>query len=317
MPRRAWRFLLVALALSLRLPWSLSAVPAGVGVSPKNRHLSPYERLLVNIMKDAGLQGRWSEVQRYWGGYNGTALEVYHAAMGAAYSCGQYEHGATIFKKRFNTNAAEVDLNFLLTGLKIFTKLRDRLQTEAIWQQIETKGWAKDVDATTTLQASILLGNISLAASALDIVRNQRMLPDRLHCSKAILACTMSDQKGKHMAAAYFLDYMMQERLQPDTLTLLNTLAAHRTASPQEIDGVFEKMALARLEPGATVTEAYVKAMFQGRLRNISSSEDVEKSLAGVSPERLQAARSFLENPASPNRRTKLTRLVMEFYGLT
>ena len=150
-------------------------------------------------------------MQRYWAGYNGTAVEVYDAAMGAAYSCGQYAHGATIFKKRSNHSAAEVDLNFLLTGLKIFRKLRDRLQTEAVWQQIETKGWVKDVDETTTLQASILLGNISLAASALDVVRTQRMLPDRFHCSSAIRACAMSDQKGKHLAAAYFLDYMMQD----------------------------------------------------------------------------------------------------------
>jgi len=318
MPRRARRFLLLLVAVALsRGPWSLCAVPAGVGARPKNRHLSPYERLLVNIMTDAGLQGRWSEVQRYWDGYNGTAPEVYDAAMEAAYSCGQYAHGATIFKKRFHDITSEVDLNFLLTGLRLFRKLRDRLQAEAVWQEIATKGWAKDVDVTTRLQASVLLGNISLAASALDVVRQQRILPDRFHCSTAIRACTTSDQKGRHAAASYFLDYMMQENMQPDTFTLLNALTAHRTASPQEIDGVLEKVALARIEPDATMTEAYMGAMFQGRLRNISSPEDVAKSLAGVSPERLQAARSYLEeNLGGPGRRTKLTKLVMNFYGI-
>ncbi|CAE6926589.1 unnamed protein product [Symbiodinium sp. CCMP2592] len=321
MPRRARRFLLLLVVVTLTCgPWSLCVVPAGVGARPKNRHLSPYERLLVNIMKDAGLQGRWSEVQRYWEGYNGTAPEVYDAAMEAAYSCGQYAHGATIFKKRFN-DTAEVDLNFLLTGLRLFRKLRDRLQAEAVWQEIDTKGWAKDVDVTTRLQASVLLGNISLAASALDVIRQQRILPDRFHCSAAIRACTTSDQKGRHAAASYFLDYMVQENMQPDTFTLLNALTAHRTASPQEIDRVLEKMALARIEPDATMTEAYMGAMFEGRLRrNVTSPEDVAKSLAGVSPERLQAAQSYLEEhlavPGSRTKLTKLVKLVMNFYGI-
>ena len=164
-----------------------------------------------NRSKSPKPRGRWSEVQRYWDGYNGTAPEVYDAAMEAAYSCGQYAHGATIFKKRFNDITSEVDLNFLLTGLRLFRKLRDRLQAEAVWQEIATKGWAKDVDVTTRLQASVLLGNISLAASALDVVRQQRILPDRFHCSTAIRACTTSDQKGRHAAASYFLDYMMQD----------------------------------------------------------------------------------------------------------
>ena len=75
-----------------------------------------------NRSKSPKPRGRWSEVQRYWDGYNGTAPEVYDAAMEAAYSGGQYAHGATIFKKRFNDITSEVDLNFLLTGLRLFQK---------------------------------------------------------------------------------------------------------------------------------------------------------------------------------------------------
>ena len=270
----------------------------GGPVPDGNYTMSAREKILTSRLRNAGRNGGsegWKEVKRLYAGYTGISPPVHGVAMHAAYRCGKCAEAAAIYMW---ATLGEVETNkmTLLHGLKIFGKLRDRSNVSAIWDEVLERGWLDKFRAAARIDAAAEMGDIEEAAAVLDLLQNRSIPCDELHYTSAINACKNSYDKKRHVAAMYFLKSMIENAVLPDTVTFGSLMGSHGSAPLGKIQRLLSEMDKCRIPPNAPFAEETLAAIFQGKLRNAWTVDDVAERIGHVSLERLQVAHSVLED---------------------
>eukprot|EP00439_Symbiodinium_sp_Y106_P039383 s309_g4.t2 len=188
----------------------------------------------------------------------------------------------------------------LLYGLKIFGKLQDSNAVNSIWQEVRANGWVNKFLATARIDSASEMGDIEGAASILDFMAHETVPVYEIHFNSAINACKNSNHSRRHEAALSLLDSMLSKGLQPNVVTFANlALAHHRQAPLDMLEDVLSRMRDSDIIPNKVFTETFVGALFQGRLRAVSTVEDVHTRLKGTSRDRLRVAQAVLRDARS------------------
>ena len=135
-----------------------------------------------------------------------------------------------------------------------------------------------------------------------------------IHFSSAINACKNSNHANRHRVATYFLHRMLGSGLQPSIVTFANLVGAHRQAPLDELEGIMAKMNHHGVIPNEVFTEAFLGAVFEGRLMAAWTMKDVCNRLKETSRDRLRVAKLFLQDVRARGvRLTKLSTLTEQY----
>ena len=272
------------------------------------------EKLLVAALTSAGKRGRWSKVQQLYENYTGFAVPVHGAALQAAYRCKQYSEAAEMFTEIRRARALTVDRVILLQAMKNFGKLQDSTAVDTIWQEVRANGWVNRFLAAARIDAASEMGDIVGAASVLEFIVNETVPVCDIHFSSAINACKNSDHSNRHKAAVYLLEGMLSKGLQPSDVTFANLAGAHRQAPLHELESIRSNMTDKGIIPNKVFIETFLGALFQGRLAEGWTVDDVRTRLKGTSRDRLRVAKSVLGDAQSQGvRMTHLSSLVEQY----
>ena len=278
--------------------------------------ISEREKVLLTALNSAGKRGqhRWAKVQRLYKNYIGVAVPVFGAALQAAYRCKRYSEGAKMYTDIRSMGDVTVGPVLLLYGLKIFGKLQDSNAVNSIWQEVRANGWVNKFLATARIDSASEMGDIEGAASILDFMAHETVPVYEIHFNSAINACKNSNHSRRHEAALSLLDSMLSKGLQPNVVTFANLAGAHRQAPLDMLEDVLSRMRDSDIIPNKVFTETFVGALFQGRLRAVSTVEDVHTRLKGTSRDRLRVAQAVLRDARSRGvRLTKLSSLTEQY----
>ena len=272
-------------------------------------NISESEKMLVAALTSAGRRGQrgWAKVQHLYEHYDGLAVPVYSAALQAAYRCKQYSEAAEMYNNIRSNGAVRADRVILLYGLKIFGKLQDGRAVDSIWQEVLASGWVNQFLAGARIDAASEMGDIEGAASILEFMVNESVPARDIHFSSAINACKNSNHSNRHKAAKYFLAGMLTRGLQPNVVSFANLAGAHWEAPLDELQGILSSMTDSGVISNKVFIEAFLGALFQGRLTAAWTVDDVRIRLKGTSRDRLRVAKSVLRDARS--RGVRLTQL--------
>ena len=281
-------------------------------------NISEGEKILVAALTSAGKRGQqgWAKVQHLYEHYAGLAPPVHGAALQAAYRCKQYSEAAEMYT---SIRSRSIDVSragrvILLYGLKTFGKLQDGRAVDSIWKEVRANGWVNQFLARARIDAASEMGDIEGAASTLEFMVDESVRVCDLHFSSAINACKNSNHSNRHKAATYLLENMLSKGLQPNVVAFANLAGAHRQAPLDELEGILSSMTDNGVSPNKVFIEAFLGAVFQGRLTAAWTVDDVRMRLKGTSRDRLRMAKSVLKDALSRGvRLTKLSSLTEQY----
>ncbi|OLQ10799.1 hypothetical protein AK812_SmicGene5437 [Symbiodinium microadriaticum] len=287
------------------------------GMDCEFRHnMSIRERKLVTALNVAGKSGQngWAAVRHLYEQYTGLKVPVYSAALQAACRCKQYSEAAEMYNKIRSKASVRVDRVLLLHGMKIFGKLQNSTAVDSIWHEVRANGWVNNFLAGARIAAASEMGDIEGAASILEFMVQETVPLYDIHFSSAINACKNSNHANRHRVATYFLDRMLGSGLQPSIVTFANLVGAHRQAPLDELEGIMSKMNHHGVIPNEVFTEAFLGALFEGRLTAAWTAKDVRNRLKETSRDRLRVAKLFLQDVRARGvRLTKLSTLTEQY----
>ena len=158
------------------------------------------------------------------------------------------------------------------------------------------------------------MGDVEEVKCLLEFMTDARIDADILHYSSAINACKNSANGSSHAEARDFMKELLNKGLKPNIVTFTNFAGAHRNAELEKFEHLLVMLPQHHVKPNSIFVETFLAALFHGYLSYAWSVGDVAKQLAGVSPDRLQVARTLLQDAKAKGiKLTKLSTFVSEY----
>ncbi|CAE7373753.1 unnamed protein product [Symbiodinium natans] len=249
----------------------------------------------VALLAQAGKQGRWKRASQVWRSYMGSSVTVFTAAMQAAYRCGQYLQGAEIYDQLRELPPEQVDIDSisLQIGMKVFGKLRNESRVDAIYKEVQEKGWYSMLTAGARLDAAAEMGDVEGAARLLDDMMQRRITTNINHFNSALNACKNAEPPSSN-AAVYLFNALRDRGMKPTVVTFTNLVRACRAAPLPRIQQIRSDLALSKLQPDKVLAEAYVAALFFGKIRQQTTLDGFRTLLLDMDDARQDELRSAL-----------------------
>lgn len=283
-------------SLSFLRERSGQALQSNAAGEPLQRDLTRQEISLLGRIKEAGREGRWSNVGSDMRIYKGNALPIYVAGMRAAFRCDKYEEGAAIFEK-CKESCQDLNAPFFSEALNIFRKLRQWTEVRSIWN--DSLGCCKlnEILALGRITAAADEGDVETAAEVLDLMNSTGVAIRTNHLSSAIRAC-WGWGKSQHKAARYFFDLFDKLGVEPNVISFTTLVGAFSTADLKDIREAFQKMKGLQIQPNHVFAETYLLTLFHRdeRFPSARSRESLLTVLKEKPVDRLREARQALVN---------------------
>ena len=242
--------------------------------------LSGRERQLIADMVEAGNSRDWFSVQRAFKSSSQEAAPQFNFAMAAAFKCGQFKEGMKIFDK---LSAASVNktLKSYCCALRLSGELGSQGRVLDLWAEAQQDNLWQDNESACSLMCAALfasskLGNVTFAASLLDMMQKRGKVLNVIDWNQGIDACTAAGEAG---AARYLFDQMTEAGVQPNIITLTLLAGAHNGRSLKRICDVERLLNDFELRPDLAFFEELVCATFGARelkMTTIMRAQDAE-----------------------------------------
>ena len=255
--------------------------------------LTKAERHLLSEISRAGKARNWLEVRSAFDAYEGSAAPVFSAAMHAAFKCRMYEEGAEVYDKA-RRSCTYVHQPVFVAAIKLFGKLGKQALVQKTWEEALEANGLSEVLASARISAAANAGEVEVAASVLDQMKDEGVQIGVGHLSSAIRAC-WGFGKGQHRAAKYFFELCPELNVKPNLVTFTSLIGAYKTAPLEDIIAAQHDMKKRQILPDSAFAETFLVSVLQGS-KQVSwrDPDTTASSLQNTPLVRLKAAKVAL-----------------------
>ena len=262
--------------------------------------LSRKDRNLINSMVTGGNNRDWFTVLGAFGACSRTIAPQFNFAMAAALKCGQFKKGIAIFDE-LSASGVRKTLKSYCCAIRLSGELGSRDRIMALWMEAQQDElWESDEQALSlmcaALYASSKVGNVTFAATLLDLMQKRGKPLNVIDWNQGIDACAVAGEAG---AASFLFDNMIKAGVKPNIISFALLVGAHSGKPVARISEAARRLNDHDILPDSAFFEELVCAIFGARQLKMNTMIRAEDTIAVV-------------RDASVSRRAEAWRVIQE-----
>ena len=297
----------------MRGGWKLRTPVSESGWDDHN--LSRGEAISLSMISSAAQDLEWYKARSAWEECSQAKTPLYNSVMHAAYRCGQYDYGRSIFQQMCKKSLPKNSITFNC-AIRLFVQSNESDKVFQLWDEAQSQRGYWEPRQTYLLMSEMVnamgdFGNITGIVTFLDVIMKAGLEIDEGTWGSALNGCKIA---GKPHTAKYFLEEMKSRSVPINLIHYTHAMAAHAGRKLENITAFAEEVAMTGIDIDEYFVEMHVTSLMGSRktTHETKSMADVRRVVSNVKPS--HAAEALRVIKASISNGMKLTRLTRRFH---
>ncbi|CAE7686511.1 unnamed protein product [Symbiodinium sp. CCMP2456] len=280
-----------------------------------DHNLSREEAISLSMISSAAQGLEWYKARSAWEKSSQGKTPLYNSVMHAAYRCGQYGYGRSIFRRMCKKSLPKNSITFNC-AIRLFVQSNETDKVFELWDEAKSQTGSWERRQIYLLMSEMVnamgdFGNITGVITFLDLILKEELEIDEGTWGSALNGCKVA---GKPHTAKYFLEEMRSRSVPINLIHYTHAIAAHAGRKLESITAFAKMVAQTGIDIDEYFVEMHVTSLM-GSLRRTHETKnmaDVRKVVSKAKPSHAAEALRVIE--ASTSKGMKLTRLTRRFH---